>query len=106
MKKQVWITEDSFIGATGVNTVHEFAELISTDKNVLDFLDVLALDKELLTVEDIERELNACGVHGILISIAYFYSGAEVWDGSKIHSPVPLDAIPDRGWMKVLGVNL
>lgn len=104
MKKQVWIAED-FIGATGISTVHEFAELISTDKDVLDFLDVLAPDKELLTVEDIERELNACGVHGTLISIAYFYSDAEIWDRSKIYN-VPLDAIPDRGWMKVLGVNL
>lgn len=105
MKKQVWMTEDSFLGATGVNTVHEFAELIANDQNVLDFLDFLSPVEQLLTVEEIEKVLWDNDVHAILISIAYFYSDTERWDSSKIYN-VRLDAVPDRGWMKVLGVNL
>lgn len=101
MSKQVWISEDGgFIGARGVNSVREMAELIATEP---DLFDSLYLDIDTPEAEHIEQALIGLGVHAMILSVGEF--AKERWDDSRVF-PCDFGDKPGRGYVKVLGVNL
>lgn len=99
----IWINESgSYLGAIGVNSVSEMAQLI-VDQGERDYFDALYLEDELPNVQTVERALELMQVHPILLSSGEYRK--EQWDNSKVF-PCEFDSRPGRGYVKVLGVQL
>lgn len=99
-KRQIWVSEYDWIGAIGVDTVEEFADLVMTSEEARE---------ELTSWPDATREqvmtalTVAYDVHAIKVPVPVFR--LEYWDGSNIHD-IAISDNPGRGYVKVLGVHL
>lgn len=101
MKKAVWYNpEVSFIGAVGVSSARDVARLILyVDPGILDVLDI---EDEDPTVEQVADELTDMGLRAMAVPTALLKQ--EVWDSAHVRN-IDMDAKPGRGYVKVLGVS-
>ena len=98
--KRIWYnSEVEYIGARGVDTVREMAELAIESGTIIDVFDM----PEDTTIEDMEAKLSWYGVEAVAVPISHF--DRERWDSGVVRT-IPLDASPGRGFVKVLGVGL
>lgn len=104
MRKSIWFNpEADYIGATGVNSVEDLAELVLADgsEHIVDLFD---FDPDVeLTVSDVAKVLDFYGVRPEIVPVSYLRR--EQWDSAQTF-PCEIDARPGRGYVKVLGVGL
>lgn len=102
--KAVWYRDDiEFIGATGVNSVREFAELISKDAEICRWV----FEDGETTAKSIIEVLETGGVEAMSVPIQLL--DAERWDNgwesNSIHK-VDIAAIVKKPHAKVLGFSI
>lgn len=101
MKQQIWYNDSGeYVGATGVDSVRELAELVVKDGFASG---VIILDKDDPTVDEVEEVLLDLGVHALAVPVRHFPK--EQWDSSRVRSMGVGDK-PGRGFIKVLGLHL
>lgn len=100
MKKQIWYNGTvDYIGATGVDTVRQMAELAAADRSIVEALDIIEWPA---SVHIVETALHERGVEALAVPVAAFRN--EVWEGQEIS--IHLEGRPGRGRIKVLGTSL
>lgn len=102
-KKRIWFNADlDFLGATGVNSLREMAELALADGNEYVLETVMVFDDERPTVEAVEKHLEWLGVKAERVPTAILHN--EYWEMTFVY-PCAFDDKPGRGYVKVLGVS-
>lgn len=102
-KKNIWYNaECSYVGATGVDSVEEMAELALAQGNE-HIIDLFDFDPDVdLMLSDVVKVLNGLRVEATVIPAAHLHR--ERWDSGNSWT-VALDAKPGRGYVKVLGIQ-
>lgn len=102
-KKKIWYNPDvEFIGAMGVNSVREMAELALAAGNE-EIIDVLDFIEDNPSVETVAAHLEWRGVTAERIPTTYLRR--EQWEMANVY-PCKFEDKPGRGFVKVLGVSL
>lgn len=100
-KPSVWISSDAyFIGAVGVNSVDEMAQLI-WDKPDSDELDTLCPDQPDRSLEGLKAEMRKRSVRCMAVPEGII--DHERWDEPEI--PLAENEEPEPGFIKVFGLN-
>jgi hypothetical protein len=92
-----------FIGAVGVNTIKEFAELASLHPDIAEALSGRASTVTPEITPDEILEAISADVHATRVPASMV--NHETWDNSRTF-PMAIDDNPGRGYVKVLGVTL
>ncbi|ANJ26797.1 hypothetical protein [Agromyces aureus] len=101
MTQRIWYNADvDYIGAVGISSVREMAELAVKEPDITDALGLHEVEDP--TVEQVEEVLNELNIEASRVPAAVLHN--ERWDG--VIATIPLDAKPGSGYVKVLGTNL
>lgn len=105
-KPRAWITEDTYLGVVGADSLDDMASIIATHPDAAEVRDELEGADDVFdprSVEQVRAFLDTVTVEPVIVPVPVYRQ--ERWDGSHMY-PTAIDAKPGRGRVKVLGVHL